>query len=118
MKSDRELIGDVLVVRVREQKLTSNETPEMKTTLLGFTIEEEDKILVNLSEVKYMDSTGLGSFLFGLRQADQQGKDMRFCGIQPRVQQLIKIAQLGEVVEFYETEQKALDSFCMGGEDA
>jgi len=111
MKYDRELIGDVLVIRIREQKLTSHEAPEMKTALLGFTLEEEEKILINMSEVKYMDSTGMGSFLFGIRQADQHEKDMRFCCIQSRIQQLIRIAQLGEVIDFYKSEDEAIKEF-------
>ena len=58
-----------------------------------------------------MDSTGMGSFLFGIRQAEQHGKDMRFCCIQSRIQQLIRIAQLGEVISAYPNEEDAMKAF-------
>ena len=111
MQFDREKIGDVHVIRIREKQLTSHEAPEMKTALLGLTLEEDEKFLLNLEEVENMDSTGLGSFLFGIRQADDRGKDLRFCEVGSKVQFLIRIAHLEQVIQVYDTEQEALADF-------
>jgi anti-sigma B factor antagonist len=108
MNFDRVEIGDVAVIRVKEKKLTSAEAPEMKTALLGLVLEEHEKILINLAEVEYMDSTGLGSFLFGIRQAQQHAKQMEFCALQPRIQFLIRIAHLEDVMRVHKTEKEAL----------
>ena len=111
MQFDRERIGDVNVIRVRENQLTSHEAPEMKTVLLGFTLEEDEKFLLNLKEVGNMDSTGLGAFLFGIRQADDRGKDLRFCEVGQKVRFLIRIAHLDQVIQVYNTEKEALADF-------
>lgn len=111
MQFDREKIGDVNIIRIREKQLTSHEAPEMKTALLSFALEEDEKFLLNLKEVESMDSTGLGSFLFGIRQADDRGKDLRFCEVGSKVQFLIRIAHLDQVIRLYETEQEALEDF-------
>ena len=111
MRYDQERVGDVRVIRIREKKLTSHEAPEMKTKFLELIIREGDKLLVNLKDVENMDSTGLGSVLFGVRQAEQHGKDLRFCEIQPKVQFLIRIAHLEQAIDVYETEKKALKDF-------
>lgn len=111
MQIEKERVEDILIARIREPKITSHEAPEMKTALLELVIDDYDKLLVSLKDVDYMDSTGLGSFLFGLRQADQHGKDMRFCEIQPKIRFLIRIAHLEDVIDVYETEQQALDDF-------
>ena len=111
MRITREKMGDVNVIRVQEKKLTFHEAPEMKTTLLGLVLEADKKLLLNLGEVENMDSTGLGSFLFGIRQAENNGKDLRFCEIKSKIQFLIRIAHLQDVIKVYETEEQALEDF-------
>ena len=101
-------VGDIIVVRIQEKKLTSHEAPEMKTTLLGLIIGEGEQFILNLKDVEYMDSTGLDAFLFGIRQAENYEKDLVFCAIQPRIQNLIRIAQLEQVIECYDTEKQAI----------
>jgi len=117
MVFNQERVGDVRVIRIREKKLTSHEAPEMKTKFLELIIQEGDKLLVNLKDVQNMDSTGLGSFLFGIRQAEHYGKDLRFCEIQPKVQFLIRIAHLDKVIDIYDTEKEALEDFQKVSED-
>jgi len=111
MHFDKEKVGNVIVVRIKEKKLTSHEAPGMKAALLGVIAGEDEKFLLNMRDVKQMDSTGLGAFLFGIRQADRYKKDIRFCEIQPKVQFLIRIAHLNDVIKFYETEKDGLQDF-------
>ena len=117
MQFDRERVGDVNIIRVRDKKLTSHEAPEMKTALLGLTLEDDERFLLNLDEVENMDSTGLGSFLFGIRQAENRGKDMRFCKLRDKIRFLIRIAHLEQVIQVYETEEEALEDFQRDDED-
>jgi anti-sigma B factor antagonist len=111
MRIDQETIGDVLVLHVRDKQITSNEAPEMKTQLLGFIIGDKGKHLLDLSQVENMDSTGLGSLLFGIRQADQHDKDLRICGVQPKVQFLIHVAHLEDVIDSYKTVEEGVRDF-------
>ena len=108
MKYEKFIHNGIVVVRILEERLTSHEAPEMKTKLLELLLEEEDVILINLKKVKYMVSTGIGSFLFGIRQAEQHDKEMCFCEVQSKVQFLIRIAHLEQVMEIYKTEKEAL----------
>lgn len=111
MEFEQEKIGNVTVARIRQQKITSHEAPEMKTAFLSLIIGEGEKFLINLKNVENMDSTGLGAFLFGVRQADQHEKDMRICEVRPKVRFLIRIAHLEQVIGVYETEAEALEDF-------
>jgi anti-sigma B factor antagonist len=114
MRIDQETIGDVLVLHVRVKQITSHEAPEMKTQLLGFLIGDKDKHLLDLSQVENMDSTGLGSLLFGIRQAEQHDKDMRICGVQSKVRFLIHVAHLDDVIESYQTVEEGVRDFAEG----
>ncbi len=111
MRFDREKVGTVNIIRVREKSLTSHEAPEMKTALLGLTTEEDVNYLMDMGDVENMDSTGLGSFLFGIRQFEDHDKDLRFCCVQSKVKFLIRIAHLEQVIELYENETEALAAF-------
>lgn len=99
---------DILIVRVQEDQITLKEAPNVKTTLLGFMTDEANCILLNLSSVHKMDSTGLGAILFGIRQAEQHEKDLAICGANDKVQFLIKIAHLDQVINIYPTEKEAI----------
>ncbi len=111
MQIERETAGDILVLRVLEKQVTSHEAPELKTALLGAMAGENDRILLDLNAVENMDSTGLGALLFGLRQADQHDKDLRFSGMQKKVRFLVHVAQLDSAVPSYENEEDGLKAF-------
>jgi anti-anti-sigma factor len=59
MNYEKSVNNNVVIVRVREERLTSHEAPEMKVKLLELLIGEGEVILINLKDVKYMDSTGI-----------------------------------------------------------
>jgi anti-sigma B factor antagonist len=111
MQIERENAGDVLVLRVLDRQITSHEAPEMKTALLAGIAGDADRILLDLGAVENMDSTGLGALLFGLRQADQHEKDLRFCGMQKKVKFLVHVAHLDETVPSYDDAEAALRGF-------
>ncbi|HDQ44601.1 MAG TPA: anti-sigma factor antagonist [bacterium] len=111
MLFERKQAGDVVVVRLRQDTLTGHEAPDVKTGLLELLAGEGDKFLVNMKNVQAMDSTGLGALLFGIRQAENQEKDLRFCELSEKSRFLVKIARLDSVIDIYETEAEALADF-------
>ncbi|HHS13200.1 MAG TPA: anti-sigma factor antagonist [bacterium] len=108
MKSERNSIGDIVIVRINEKNLTSHEAPELKTALLELFMGEGEYFILNLKDVEHMDSTGLGAFLFGVRQAERYDKDLVFCELSERIRSLIRIAQLEQVFEVYTSEPDAV----------
>jgi anti-anti-sigma factor len=108
MKYEKETVGKIVVVRIQESKLTSHEAPDLKTSLLELIIGDGEYIILNMKNVEYMDSTGLGGFLFGIRQAESYDKEIVFCEIKPRIQSLVRIAHLDQVIGIYKTEKEAL----------
>ncbi|MFQ5751825.1 MAG: STAS domain-containing protein [bacterium] len=112
MKIHEEKIGDVLVVRVEESRLDSTIAPEFKTELLRLVENDgEQKILIDLQKVDYADSSGLGALLFGHRQAKINSAHVKLLHINLKIQTLIKIAKLQDVLECYDNEREAIESF-------
>ena len=69
------------------------------------------RILINLSEVTFMDSAGVGELVAGLRAAQKQGALLKLLNANERVHSTLYIARLLPVFELYRDEQEALESF-------
>lgn len=101
----------IIILKAENERLDSNIAPELKTQILVLAEEGHDKVLLDLSRVVYVDSSGLGAILFGIRQFRDRGGALRIFGAKERVQHLIKIAKLEEVVLNYASEADAINSF-------
>ncbi|MCG8603946.1 STAS domain-containing protein [bacterium] len=112
MKYHEEKIGAIQVVRIQEARLDHTVSSELKTELLRLVeAEGEPNLLIDLYEVDYADSSGLGALLFGHRQAKAHSGVLKLVNTNPKVDTLIKIAKLEDILETFADEQAALDSF-------
>ncbi len=68
-------------------------------------------VLVNLSEVPYMDSAGLGVLVSGLKNTNRQNGDLRLWGLQPDVRNIFELTRLNKVFQIFEDEEAALASY-------
>ena len=111
MDVGKEVLGDVLVLRLRNERLDSRLSPDLKAEFLMAVHEGHRKIAVDLSQVEYADSSGLGALLFGHRQAREAGGTLKIFGAKGRTASLIRIARLDKVLVNYATQDEALASF-------
>ena len=112
MKLTTEEIDGVLVARIEEARLDNTKAPQFKAELLRLVERQKAKnILIDLKKVEYVDSSGLGALLFGHRQAQSRSGQMKLLHVNARVNTLIKIAKLQDILERYEDETEAIRSF-------
>jgi anti-anti-sigma factor len=69
------------------------------------------KILLNLSEVSFMDSAGVGELVAGLRTARNLGASVKLLNANERVHSTLYIARLLPIFEIYREEKDALAHF-------
>ena len=69
------------------------------------------KIILDLSDVSYMDSGGLGSLVGAYSSARQSGADVKLIGLGPRLRDTLQITKLVTVFEVHDTEKEALAAF-------
>ena len=101
---------DVFVVKIHEPRLDTSLAPIFKTELLRLIAGGTKKILVNLEEVKSIDSSGLGSLTFGRRQMDEIGGEISVCCLQDKVLTLFRIAKLERVFSIFDTQEQGLET--------
>jgi len=110
MQFEKEEKNDVTIMRIHEERLDSQVSPELKAHLLLLVEQGVDKVLVDLSTVQYVDSSGLGALLFGLRQLRMFQGTLIIFGAQKRVLNLIRIAKLENILLNYDTEEDAINN--------
>ncbi|WP_408009058.1 STAS domain-containing protein [Pseudalkalibacillus sp. A8] len=80
--------------------------PKLKETLLESTQKQGQKVVVDLSGVQYMDSTGLGVFVGALKSSQQSGSTLTLTGMTERVERLFEITGLTEVINIENTQEE------------
>ena len=65
-------------------------------------------VLINLERVDYLDSTGLGILIGGVKRLKEQGGALRLVGPSARITRIFEITGLNKIFDVYATEQDAL----------
>jgi anti-sigma B factor antagonist len=104
-------IGDVVVLDL-QGKLTAGLGDQiLRDTLSELFAQNWTRILLNLSDVSFMDSAGVGELVAGLRNAKKRGVALKLLNASERVHSTLYIAKLLPIFEIYQDEQEALQRF-------
>ncbi|MDY0287615.1 MAG: STAS domain-containing protein [Sphaerochaeta sp.] len=100
----------VTILEIEFTMLTATNAKEFKAKLEK-AIEHEKYILLDLNRVTFIDSSGLGVFLFCLKSLNQKGGDLKICNITKPVRVLFELVRLHQVIEVFNSQQEALQAF-------
>lgn len=98
-----------VLFKLDETKLNSLIAPMLKSELILINAEGIRNIILDMSEVKYSDSSGLSSLLVANRLCKNVDGILVLTGIQQSVERLIKISQLESVLTIVPTVSEAID---------
>lgn len=77
--------------------------PRLKEELLPLTKQKDHIVEVDLENISYMDSTGLGVFINALKSTKEHESKMKLINVQERVLRLFKITGLDEIIDLNST---------------
>lgn len=103
--------GDVLVKMVMLSRATLREADDFKNTLAEDIQNGARKIVVDLTECEFIDSTFLGALVVSLKKVTSLGGDMRLVGFQPAVHSMFELTRMYRVFESFKTKEEAVNSF-------
>jgi anti-sigma B factor antagonist len=103
-------VGQVSVVEVTG-KLTSLESGALRNSIAQLLKEGRTHILLNLSGLIYLDSSGVGDLVHTYMSVIKRGGEMKVVGLTEKVEEILKITQLYQVFPEFQDEQSALRSF-------
>ena len=93
-------------------KLTIGEDVELVKDKINSLIQQgEKKLLLNLAEVPYVDSAGLGEIVRTYTTVNRQGGSLKLLHLTKRIEDLLAITKLLTVFDTFDSEQDAISSF-------
>ena len=101
------------LIKLKEEKLDSTIAPRLKSDLITIQAEGAKNLIVDLSEVKYIDSSGLSALLVGNRIFHEQEGLFVIASVNDHVMKLIKISQLDTVLNILPTVEESIDAVFM-----
>jgi len=101
------------LVSVGVNKLDSSVSPELKSKLVLINSKGEKSIIIDLSDSKYCDSSGLSAILIGKRLCANAQGSFILCGLQEPIRKLIAISQLDTVLSITPTLDEAIQLIYM-----
>ena len=102
--------SDVTVIDVKED-LGSYVASDLRETLEDLLGSKTQKIIVNLGNVKHINSTGVGAIVGVAKRIRQRGGDVKVCGLSDNIKRTFDLTGASSVVEIYESESSAMTAF-------
>ena len=111
MEITERVVGDVMILDLKG-KITLGEGDELlKDKVNSLVNQGHRKIVLNLAEVPYIDSAGLGEIVRTYTTVSRQGGSLKLLNLTKRITDLLSITKLLTVFETFETEDEAVRSF-------
>ena len=107
-----EKVNDVLIVSLAtDNKLNATISQKFKAEVAKLFEEPGYKMVIDLGNVEYIDSSGFGSLLSILRASKSTNAQLKFCNIAPDVMELVYLLQLQTVFDIQKNIDDCLKSF-------
>jgi anti-sigma B factor antagonist len=104
-------VGDVSVIDVVGRITLGEGASTLRESIRELVSKGNKKILLNLNEVSYIDSSGIGELVSGYTSVTSQGGVLKLLGLTKRVKDLLQITKLYTVFEVFDDEMTAVRSF-------
>jgi anti-sigma B factor antagonist len=104
-------VGDVHVLDISGKIVLGDATKNMRHTISDLLVNGGKKIVLNLTDVNYIDSSGIGELVRSFTTVTNEGKQLKLLNLTKKVRELLVITKLLTVFQVFENEQAAVASF-------
>jgi anti-sigma B factor antagonist len=101
------------VIKVQAEKLDSNLSPSLKSELVVMNTDGVKNIIIDLTETRYCDSSGLSAILVANRLCKNSEGMFVLTGLQDPVRKLISISQLDTILNITKTLTEAVEKIAL-----
>lgn len=111
VKLNTRQVGNVTVIDVAGRITLGEGSAQLRETLRDMVAKNQNKILLNLADVSYIDSSGIGELVSAYTTVTNTGGQLKLLNLNKRVKDLLQITKLYTVFEVKEDEADAIRSF-------
>ncbi|MBA2621206.1 MAG: STAS domain-containing protein [Acidobacteria bacterium] len=103
--------GDITVLDMNGKVTIGEGSVALRTTIRRLISEGKKNILLNLGQVGYVDSSGIGELVSSFTTVNKEGGKLKLLNLTQKIQDLLAITKLLTVFDVYDSESDALSSF-------
>jgi anti-sigma B factor antagonist len=104
-------LNDVVVIEVKGNMMGGPDSQKFRDLLHKLIDEGKNKVVVDLKNVKFINSAGLGTLISGLTTMRNAGGDLKIANPTEKIESLLMITRLIKVFESYSSVDEAVESF-------
>jgi len=111
MKITQRMVNDIHILDCQGKIVLGEGTMTVRNAVLDIIKQDGKKLILNLAEVNYVDSSGIGELVSTYTTATNAGVQLKLLNLTKKIEQLLAITKLLTVFQVYEDEKAAIDSF-------
>lgn len=102
--------GDIALVLIHGDHLDASVTDEFKRDMTPL-LDTYAQVVLDMSELRFVDSAGIGAILSCLRRLSAKDGDLKLCGVTKPVRASFEIARMHRIIDILDTRDEALIAF-------
>ncbi|HZS54438.1 MAG TPA: STAS domain-containing protein [Bryobacteraceae bacterium] len=106
----REIEG-IVILDLSGRLVLGPDASDLRRTFDHLQTQKKNQIILNMKDLEYIDSTGLGTLVIGHSATEDMGGTMKLLNLSKRSAQLLILTKLTTVFEIFDDEQAAINSF-------
>lgn len=107
----RSAANDFVSILELSGRFDTNEEAPVREWLNKTAVSSQAQVVVNLSKVDFIDSTGLATLVQGMKHCRQHGGDLYLSGLQQPIQIIFQLTRLDKVFQIFSDETQAIQAF-------
>lgn len=105
------LDGGIGLVEARGSFVGGEETDKLRQAIAGFVDRGYDKLIIDLSNATYLNSTAIGVLMYGFTTYLKRKWQLKLCGVNKKINSVFVITKLSLVFDVANTRKAARESF-------
>jgi len=111
MQIETQMEGNVQVIKLSGELMAGHDSEKLRNVVDESINAENVNVVVDMEEVNWMNSSGLGMLISALTSLRSSGGDMRLANISDRIRRPIQITKLDKVFQDFDSVEEAVKSF-------
>jgi anti-sigma B factor antagonist len=111
MKLNSSVVGNgVTVIACHVENLDASNVKSFKEAIQPL-LKDQNRVVLNLAEVKFVDSSGLGALISALREVNGREGSLKLCALTRSVRALFELMRMNRIFNIYESQDEAVGSY-------
>jgi anti-sigma B factor antagonist len=109
MRFEETRVGQVLVAKILESRISADVAASFKEDLIHYVTTGNRMIVLDMSDVTFIDSSGLGALIASLKIIGDDG-ELVLCGARDTVESMFKLTRMNKVFRMFGSPEEAVSS--------